>query len=198
VPHRSIFRTIGLLGTALTLGSSGSSTTIVGISANNSVYLGADAMVCVDGSNAAGRMCKINVGDNAAAAMAGHLGDAATSFDAATVLRRALLEPGDLLAKVRSFVRLVHGPLQQSLDYGRLHAPTLFASKYAGKKVLQTMFIAVESDRPTMIVSTLRTAEDGGLIADEPKQIGTGQVYVFGESAAIARYQRSTPRLECR
>ena len=78
--------------------------------------------------------------------------------------------------KVRSFVRLVQGPLQQSPDYRRLHAPALFNSKYAGKKVLQTIFIAVEGTRPKMIVSTFRAGGDGMLIADESKQIGSGQL----------------------
>ena len=44
-----------------------------------------------------------------------------------------------------------------------------------------------------MIVSTLRVAEDGGLILEKAKVLGPGQVYVFGESAAIANYQTGNP-----
>ena len=141
-----------------------------------------------------GRMCKINVGDNSAAAMAGHLADSATSFDAATLLRKALSTPAALALKAHTFEQLVRQPLQDSLDYGRQNVPVLFASKYAGKKALQTIFVEVESGKPKMIVSTFRVAENGSLTADEPKELGSGQVYVFGESAAIAKYQTGNPR----
>ena len=150
-------------------------------------------MAALDGATAVVHMCKISVGDNSAAAMAGHLADSATSFDAATLVRRALSTPGDLAAKDRAFEKLVRQPLQQSLDYGRQHVPLLFASKYAGKKALQAIFAAVEGRKPKLIVSTFRVTENGGLTLDEPKELGSGQVYVFGENAAIAKYQTENP-----
>lgn len=174
-------------------GPSGNSTTIIGISTNDSVFLGADSLGGTDGASAVVSICKINVGDNAAAAMAGHLADSATSFDAAALVRRALSTPGDLTLKARAFEQFVRQPLQRSLDYGREHVPVLFASKYVGKKVLQTIFGAVEGGKPKMIVSTFRVSENGSLTLDETKELGSGQVYVFGESAAIAKYQTGTP-----
>jgi len=147
-----------------------------------------------DGSSAIGRMCKINVRDNSAAAMAGHLADSAKSFDAAKLIRAALSTPDALALKAHTFEQLVRQPLQQSLDYGRQHEPVLFASKFAGKKALQTIFATVEGGKPKMIVSTFRVTEDGSLTLEEPKELGSRQVYVFGESAAIARYQTGNPR----
>ena len=140
------------------------------------------------------RICKIHVGDNSAAAMAGLLADSATSFDAATVIRRALNTPGALAQKAHTFEQLVRHPLQQSLDYGRQHAPILFAAKYSGKKALQTIFATVESGKPKMIVSTFRVAKSGSLTLDATKELGSGQVYVFGENTAIAEYQTGSPR----
>ena len=140
-----------------------------------------------------GRRCKIDVDGTYAAAMAGLLADSATSFDAATHVRSALRTPGDLAQKVRTFELLIREPLQRSLDYERHHSPEVFAAKYSGKKALQTIFGGVEGGKPRMIVSIFRVAENGGLVVDEPKTLGSGQVYVFGESAAIAKYQTANP-----
>ena len=63
----------------------------------------------------------------------------------------------------------------------------------SGKKALQIIFGGVEGGKTIMIVSTLRVAEDGGLILDKAEVLGPGQVYVFGESAAIAKYQTGNP-----
>jgi hypothetical protein len=155
--------------------------------------IGADSMVGVDGANSVASLCKIAVEGNFAAAMAGHLADSATSFDAGAFVRRALSTPGDLLLKARAFEQSVRRPLQQSLDYGRQHVPKLFTSKYAGKKALQTIFAAVEGGKPRMIVSTFRVAKNGSLTLDETRELGPAQVYVFGESAAIAQYQTANP-----
>lgn len=166
---------------------------MVGISTNDSVFLGADSLVGSDGTSAAGRRCKIDFKGNYAAAMAGLLADSATSFDARAQVRRALTAPGDLMHKVRTFELLIREPLERSLDYGRHHEPEVFAAKYSGKKALQIIFGGVEGGKPIMIVSTLRVAEDGGLILDKAKVLGPGQVYVFGESAAITKYQTGNP-----
>lgn len=176
---------------------SGAGTTVVGISTNDSIFLGADSIIASDGANAIGRRCKIDVGGTYAAAMAGPLADSATSFDAATYVRSALRTPGDLAQKVRTFELLIREPLQRSLDYGRHHAPEVFAARYSGKKALQIIFGGVEARKAKMIVSTFRVAENGGLVVDEPKTLGSGQVYVFGESAAIARYRTANPGLDC-
>jgi ATP-dependent protease HslVU (ClpYQ) peptidase subunit len=193
VPHPHLFRALFFLMVLIIAGRSGRSTTIVGISTNDSVFLGADSMVGFDGASARGSMCKINVGNNSAAAMAGHLADSATSFDAATLVRRALGTPGDLARKAQTFEQFVRQPLQQSLDYGREHVPILFASKYGGKKALETIFAIVEGGKPKMIISTFRVAENGSLTLDGAKELGSGQVYVIGESAAIAKYQTGNP-----
>jgi hypothetical protein len=188
-----LFRTLFVVMVMIITGRSGWSTTIVAVSTNNGVFLGADSMVGVDGGNGIGRMCKININENSAVAMAGHLADSATSFDAATLIRMALSKSAALAPKVQIFERLVRKPLQQSLDYGRQNMPVLFASKYAGKKALQTIFVAVEGGKPKMIVSTFRVTENGNLELDKPKELGSGQVYVFGETAAIAKYQTGNP-----
>jgi hypothetical protein len=125
--------------------------------------------------------------------MAGLLADSATSFDARTHVLSTLRAPGDLVQKVRTFELLIREPLQRSMDYGRRHAPELFAATYSGRKALQTIFGGVEGGKPRMIVSTFRVAENGGLVLDELKILGSGRVYVFGESAAIAKYQTGHP-----
>jgi hypothetical protein len=178
----------------LAVGSTALSTTIVGVSTSDSVFLGADSMVDVGGRIAKGRMCKIVAGDNAAAAMAGHLADSATGFNAARLIRRALNTSGPLAVKASAFEQIVRQPLQQSLDYGRNHVPLLFASKYAGKQVLQTIFASVEGGKPKMIASTIRANDSGSLLFDDLKELGSRQICVVGESAAIARYQITNPR----
>ena len=44
-----------------------------------------------------------------------------------------------------------------------------------------------------MIVSTFRVAENGVLVVDKPKTLGSRRAYVFGESAAIVKYQSANP-----
>ena len=167
-------------------------TTIVGIATNDSVIVGADSKTSRDGTREIGRMCKIVLVDGYAAAMAGHLGDAATGFDAAALIRRALSNSGHLALKVQSFEQLIRPALQKSLDYGRKNAPLLFASTYVGKKALQTIFVTAEGGKPIMMVSIFRVTEEGELTLDERKELGPGQVYVFGENGAISKYQTAT------
>ena len=115
---------------SLTVGS-GACTTVVGISTNDSVFLGADSLVGSDGTSAAGRRCKIDFKGNYAAAMVGLLAriPPPRSMHRAQV-RRALTAPGDLMHKVRTFELLIREPLERSLDYGRHHEPEVFAAKY--------------------------------------------------------------------
>jgi hypothetical protein len=84
--------------------------------------------------------------------------------------------------RVRTFELLIREPLERSLDYGPHDEPEVFAAKYSGKKALQIIFGGVEGGKPIMIVSTLRVAEDGGLILDKAKVLGPGQVMCSGKA----------------
>lgn len=114
---------------AFMLPSTALCTTVVAISTSDSIVLAADSMISRDESRNIGRACKIIVIESVAAAIAGHLGDTATAFDAKTYIRLALSKTGTLVSKADSFEQLVRPPLQRSLDYGRQHAPSVFASK---------------------------------------------------------------------
>lgn len=128
--------------------SSGVATTVVGISTEDRVLIGADSKTGRDGINSAGTTCKIVWTRNFVSAAAGLLGDQATGLNIKTQLLEALRGPGDLLVKVQTFERLVRPALETSLDFGRKNAFPAYASGFLGKKVLQTIFAGLENGEP--------------------------------------------------
>jgi hypothetical protein len=176
-------------------------TSIVIQKTDTEIVAGADSMLThPDTRLASFSECKIRQGGDIFFAIAGHIREKLTGFDAIDIAIEALKITGNVADKVKAFEGMILTPLTNLLRMSRKLDPPYFENNLRNKLVLQVAFFGIQQQSLYLYVRAYKTRvpESDDIILELQNRTdctgACGGLVALGDSDAVDDYVRTNPQ----